>query len=1235
MIPLKGIWQDSRLSKQPQDFAYKVLNGVKNKQGSWLNENGYTEFSSVFNAKGLTPINITNAKDGKKVVFSVTSTNQSEIGILNSNGTYTEKLVAALGFDDDYPIDAEIQYNFKDELIVAFTDGLNSPKIINLDDIPAPFDINDIQLFVRYKQPKVTSNVEDSGGSLPVAAIYPIFKYKKLDGTQSPWVSVSNPVFITDSTLSEPSSLYEGSPSGRLTGKLITLSLTQVDISYDILVVGMVTKIDGVLSAKSVKEVPISGTSLSTTLTGGETFVDIDLKEVLTSSADYNTIKHLTQVEGVLYGAEVTEREPFNFQRYANLITLRWRSTLITPRNLSESFKVHAQNGQMKGFAHEEVIAPYIRLKLVGRGWSEAFPLIGRNAVGNEAALNTSLVGGDSSLAVDISVSANSRYFQMRDTSSSDGTFGYWQNEDEVYPNTDDFNSTSLGGRDLRGTKVKWFRFPSIRKMKETTYAANPLYGKSQLDILGIEITSFPSLPPEISSQIEGYEICYAKRSPANSTVAGQSLVLLNSYRNILTADNSLYWTGGNWRNREIGDGNRNGKKDTNEAMYPNSQSLRFHSFDLLLNKPALTPSYISNQIKLTRTTPFNIEDGPKTWAFELDYISNGVVSAVPTNDRYKKISNFKYVPANVVTTELNNFIGEECATATIEGTGLALTTGDNGMNLNDNQQALNFEQTYLASIMNYRSNMYNSFYSQQLVSTGKYFLIGDALTTIYGGDVFIGEFGFVTYAARIVSDAHYFSNEFNSEKVAAVRSFLQESINNVSLRHSLDSNPSTKYYPKEPIPAHAPWIVDTNRHTNPNVIEYNRDYTSVNDLNSIVPFNPFLEFLNGDPYKIVRSKLPNAEERVSSWGTFLTNDYYIIPRNRGRITNIQGIGDTLYINTKTSLFLTRGNEKLATNAFEVVLGSGDIFERAPEEVVFDANGYTGCQHKYSCRLTPAGYSFLDAEKKKWFIVNGKQVSLLNTGLENFFLEKITNEVDNPWKGTGYTSCWDEEYERIMISKISGANPFTLSFTPGDKSWTSFHTPIPNVFFNDRVNSFSVKAGKIYKHNKGDKGVYYNATVNPFYIIVVFNNPEKINKLYYNVNWRTDAILSSGVVKEDITFNKILLWNRKQCSGEQTIVPFDFTQNLEYNYENTNARKLKNMWNFNAFRNLAIDPSAVSVIDGEVVGGNISSVKEFQDKDRLTDNFLAVKLLFSNQKISTLNVDLHLLDVEALFNTIQ
>lgn len=1238
MLSLKGIWQDSRLSKKPKGFALKVLNGVKKNLNSISNEDGFLEFSAIMNAKGLTPINVTNAKNGKKVIFSVRTDGQSEIGILFPNGNYTEKIVAALGFSVDYPIDAEIQYNFKDELVIAFTDGVQTPKIINLDDLPIPFDINDIQLFVTYQQPKATISVSDSGGSLLSGVYYPFFKYKKNDGTQSPATSVGNPVSITDSTLSQGYNSYDGAPAGTITGKLINLDLTNLDTSYDILIIGVVSKIDGILTAKFLKEVPISP-SISTTITGSESFTIIDLKEVLVGTATYSTIRHLTQVQGVLYGAGVTEKAPLNLQQWANLVTLKWNSTLVTPRNLTESFKVHAQNGEKKGFAHEEVYAFYIRFKIKGAGWTAAFHIPGRAAEGTENSLNSALVASDTTLNVDLSISSSSKFFQIRDTAGGQdapGKFGFWENQGEVYPNLPEFNSTAIGGTDLRGQKVRHHRFPSIRKMKESYFFNLPNYGKSVLDVMNVEIASFPVIPTDIASQLEGYELCYAKRSPANSTVGGQSLVLFNSIRDVSTGDTSMYWSGGNFHNKESGDGNKGGKKNKKEAMVAQQNKLRFHSFDLLLNKPALTPSYISNQLKLTRNNPYHISYGKQAWTFEIDYVTNGVVTNVPTNDRYKKISGFKYIPANTVTTEINNFIGEEAATANIDGTPLTLTLGDNSMDINDTSDNLKIEQTYLTSIMNYRTDMYNSFYTQSLVSTGKFFLLTDAINVpIYGGDVFISEFGFITVAARHIPDALRFANEPSSAKVTVVRSFLYEGINNASLRHDLDTDIYTRYYPKEPIPFGAPWLVGSDRHKNPNILAYNKDYTSVNDINAIVSYNPYNEFVFGDPHKIIRSKLPTPEERISSWGTFLANDYFILNRDRGNITNIQGYNDKLYINTEASLFVTRGAEKLATNSFEVVLGTGDIFERRPIELMFDENGYTGCQHKYSCKLTAAGYLFLDAEKKKLFIVNNEEVAILNPGLEQFLLDNITQEVDNPYKGFGYTACWDEEYERILFSKVSGTTKFTLSYTPTDKSWTSFHSYIPNFFFNDRVNSYSFKLGKVYIHNKGDKGVYYDTTVNPFYFIDVFNDGEDTEKLYSNINWRTDLILSDGKIIDDKTFNKILLWNRKQCSGEIEIVPFDYTKDLEYNYENTNSRKLKNKWNFNKFRNATINSSLPNVIDGEVAAGNITTAKSFEDKSRLTDNFIAVKLLFSNQKITNLNAHLYLLDVETLFNTIR
>ena len=79
----------------------------------------------------------------------------------------------------------------------------------------------------------------------------------------------------------------------------------------------------------------------------------------------------------------------------------------------------------------------------------------------------------------------------------------------------------------------------------------------------------------------------------------------------------------------------------------------------------------------------------------------------------------------------------------------------------------------------------------------------------------------------------------------------------------------------------------------------------------------------------------------------FLALDYKDIPRNRGEITKLFTLGSILYLHTERSLFVTRGRQQLGlSDNTQAFVGSGDIFEQNPDELIPTTEGYAGtdCQ---------------------------------------------------------------------------------------------------------------------------------------------------------------------------------------------------------------------------------------------------------------------------------------------------
>lgn len=1279
MISLEGIWKDSTFRQQPKGFSPDVRNMIISKLlGAYTNEPGFDLWSTYLFDNSLTPVGIVSVNGGRKIVLSVTEDNLSEIGSFDINATYTQVLKYDLGFNANYPMDIEYEYDFMDNLVIAFTDNLNTPKVINLDNLPSPFSIPRIEMFPSAKEVKIASEVVDNFGNLLSGTYYPVFKYKNFDNSESGWSEVGNPVYITNSNINSSFTDYDGCAAGTATTKGIQFTITNGDSNYDKIVLGIIYKNAGVLTVYEMGEQIVGSDPIIVNFTDISNGTADTLSDILTQNAFYNRIQHLTQTNGILYGANVGQTTPLNLQQYANLITLQWKSEIQTaPLALLTSYKVNDQNNKTKGFMHEEVYAFYIRFKLLKGGWTDAFHIPGRGIEvvdgksWNDDANFSDIAAFDSSFQTDLTISATSKYFQTRDTTRNivsidgaggTGDFGYWENEDETYPNLAMFNSSGIGGEDLRGKKVRHFRFPTIRKLQADLYSGYVNYCLNQLDRLSVQINNFPTLPDDIAAQIEGYEILYAVRNAANSTVAAQDLVICGASRVADTgpANQKNAWsTAGNWCNHEIGGGET--PQSSKEHLDSNGYYLRFHAFDLMVNKPAVGVSYISNQVLLNKVNNGYIETGPSEWDFQLDYtVDNSTVTIdalTNPNELLFAVKNFQYVPNNVISGKIINLNCEACIFAELIYGDNRIDFPINGMHFGSNNNSLDHETTYLTNLMVYKRNIYDSFYNQPLVSTGTYFLLSDSLTPIFGGDTFISESGFVTYGPRTTRDTPIspFPYEepisYTAWGVKVVRAFICESYSNIGFRYESISNQYSKYYPKEPIAGGQAWFLGWDVRTDWNQIQYNTDYSSVNDLNPTQPFNPYSQFISEFPNRLIRCAPSNNEARNVSWRIFLANDYFELQKNRGVITNIQGTAENyVLINTQYSLFKTVGTEELQTDEFKVVLGTGDIFARPPSESDNDEHGYAGCQHKYSCLLTNFGYFFADQDKKKVYLT-GKNLEVVDitTGLVNYFNDNMLNEGDNPYQNLGYTVSWDQRYKRILFSQVGTTNPFTYSFTPENKTWTSQHDYIPNVFFNERNSIYSLIEGKIFKHNSlTTRGIYYTDTIYPSYIVQIFNSarpeyayskeykPDSINKkqeLFFNISWKTEVLLNNAK-QRDLTLDKILIWNSYQATDEQRVVPFDTSLSLLQNKDVANTRRIKDMWMFNSMRDVVIDNTQPFVVNSQIQSGNINNDKSFELKKRFSDDFLAVKFLFSNEKISTLQPECNLIDTAVNFNPV-
>ena len=110
----------------------------------------------------------------------------------------------------------------------------------------------------------------------------------------------------------------------------------------------------------------------------------------------------------------------------------------------------------------------------------------------------------------------------------------------------------------------------------------------------------------------------------------------------------------------------------------------------------------------------------------------------------------------------------------------------------------------------------------------------------------------------------------------------------------------------------------------------------------------------------------------------------------------------------------------------ESFVGSGDIFQQDPDEVVQTGGGYGGTQSQFAAITTKAGYFFVDKDSRKVFLMRDQLTEISANGMESWFREyiplalepyKLKNATDNPLAGIGFHSVYDPKYKRILLTK--------------------------------------------------------------------------------------------------------------------------------------------------------------------------------------------------------------------------
>jgi len=532
------------------------------------------------------------------------------------------------------------------------------------------------------------------GGGVESGTYYLGIAYADKDFTETNVLTLSNPVYVVPSPEDTiPREIISGSPNEFQTNKSVKWTINNVNPDYKYAVPYILQRIGNAEFVYKLEPVEINTSAVGNllpneveiTYSGLENAAQSAIEEAVVDKVKFLTAKSLTQLDNKLYAANLTARKDLGYQRFANGIQLQAVVETVNkfdPRvydifNLNDGYtKIFNPDGdaagsifpyindvifpvqqntskgyrdvenllfKKKSYRRGEVYSFYISFILKDGGETFAYHIPGRNfkAIGGNIT-ETSLMSDVGTGSVGtipmntgevVSSNPNSKVYQYLDTSYiglTTTTTGYWHNENEYYPNTDDFdvwsvdnNGNPIYSSSLRGLNVRHHKMPSNHNatfsyLPQDTDFSTPTIDvntnsdgevkfEEQVRILGIKLNNI-RIPRFILEQIQGYKVYYAKRTQGNKTIIGQSG--LHAANPLLAANLSITRTdatSGPFFNLwylmgvPMQRGLLQKEADWTSKVYLSQSVLKFHDFNLLRKKHTLaTATHIDIQYIVT-----------------------------------------------------------------------------------------------------------------------------------------------------------------------------------------------------------------------------------------------------------------------------------------------------------------------------------------------------------------------------------------------------------------------------------------------------------------------------------------------------------------------------------------------------------------------------------------------------------------------------------------------------------
>jgi hypothetical protein len=469
---------------------------------------------------------------------------------------------------------------------------------------------------------------------------------------------------------------------------------------------------------------------------------------------------------------------------------------------------------------------------------------------------------------------------------------------------------------------------------------------------------------------------------------------------------------------------------------------------------------------------------------------------------------------------------------------------------------------------------------------------------------------------------------------------FITESDYNLDLRNGEPGAKHKDFYPN--VGDMVTWTQPTgdyNLINYDNTYFYNRDYSKQNKENFgytlRTDYSQDKEICKSQhPNRLIYSLRDNDNnDRFDGNLVFLANNFYDFPKSGGKLKLVFGSNSGKVVvlqEDQCSIFnsyITQENQEI----LQATVGSNQIFNpNIPSQYIKTDLGYAGSQTS-SFVSTEFGSFWVDNKRGQIFNYAENISNIIPEDNAWWFKENLPFQilkyfpevdVDNAFKYFGMAIAYNQRLKTILFTKkdykpllefkdrIKYSNntfildntttiepinskyfcncSWTIGYSVLQKEFISFYTYIPN-FYTSLNGYFS--SGNNYAEDESELGLWnhgliYNSfcsfygKISPFMLEYAVNgySSKIFESLSYNCEFRRYTNNLNYSVKNDITFNKLTIYNQNQTSGLLNLVvqePNNLYQVIQYPKQSINStdilvKNVENNWRVNQFFDVSL-----------------------------------------------------------------